>query len=194
MESDRSRERGFSVANEQDDLRRLARLYGIQTSYTDFSGKHVEAGTDALLGVLRALEAPLECAGDVAEALRAREEELAERVVEPVVVAWDGHARDLEIRLRGPQGSLACHLDLENGERRGWVLDVDDGQRTLHALTGAVLWTFGYDTQGRLVTMTDADGNVTTVGRDGDGDGARRGEDGEEGQRPLGGLVQDEEA
>ncbi|MBK9610008.1 RHS repeat-associated core domain-containing protein [Candidatus Amarobacter glycogenicus] len=38
---------------------------------------------------------------------------------------------------------------------------------TLHGLTGAVLLSFGYDAAGRLVTMTDADGNVTTVTRDG---------------------------
>jgi 4-alpha-glucanotransferase len=113
------------LADEHDDLQRLARLYGVQTSYTDAQGKHVEAGPESLLGVLRALEAPVECAGDAAEALRARREELAERVLEPVVVAWDGHAHDLEVRISGSQGSLACHLDLENGERRGWVLDVE---------------------------------------------------------------------
>lgn len=118
------------MANEHDDLQRLARLYGIQTSYTDAQGKHVEAGPESLLGVLRALGAPVEAPGDVAEALRAREEEIAERVLEPVVVAWDGHAHDLEIRLRGAHGSLACHLDLENGERRGWVLDVESLART----------------------------------------------------------------
>ena len=37
---------------------------------------------------------------------------------------------------------------------------------TLHALTGAVLWSFGYDTDLRLVTLTDAFGNVTTIERD----------------------------
>jgi 4-alpha-glucanotransferase len=113
------------LANEQDDLRRLAELYGVQTSYTDSTGKHVEARPEALLGVLRALGAPVENVADAAEALRARENELAERSLEPVVVAWDGHAHDLEVRLRGTNGSLACHLDLENGERRGWVLDVE---------------------------------------------------------------------
>lgn len=114
------------MANEHDDLQRLARLYGIQTSFQDAMGKQVEAGPDSLLAVLGSLGAEVEGAGDVAEALRARQEELAERVLEPMVVAWDGHARDLEVRLRAGQSSLACHLDLENGERRGWVLDVDN--------------------------------------------------------------------
>jgi RHS repeat-associated protein len=41
--------------------------------------------------------------------------------------------------------------------------------RTRNALTGAVLLTFGYDAAGRLSTITDADANVTTVERDGQG-------------------------
>jgi RHS repeat-associated protein len=41
--------------------------------------------------------------------------------------------------------------------------------QTVDALTGAVLLQFGYDGANRLVTVTDADGNVTTVERDGGG-------------------------
>ena len=40
---------------------------------------------------------------------------------------------------------------------------------TRHALTGATLFTFGYDSDGRLVTVTDANNNVTTINRDGSG-------------------------
>lgn len=118
------------MANEHDDLKELARLYGVQTAYTDAMGKHVEARPEPLLATLRSLGAPIEGAGDVAEALRSRREEAAERMLEPVVVAWDGHARDLDVRLRGGNGSLACHLDLENGERRGWVLDLESLPQT----------------------------------------------------------------
>jgi len=38
--------------------------------------------------------------------------------------------------------------------------------RTHHALTGAVRYTFGYDSEDRLVTVTDGDNNVTTIARD----------------------------
>jgi 4-alpha-glucanotransferase len=102
-------------------------MYRIQTSYQDAMGKHVEAQPESLLAVLTALGAPVDGMGDVAEALQARREELDERLTEPVVVAWDGHAREIDVRLRGGNGnsSLACHLDLENGERRGWVLDAE---------------------------------------------------------------------
>lgn len=41
--------------------------------------------------------------------------------------------------------------------------------RTTHAITGEVLHSFGYDGQGRLITVTDGDGNVTTIERDMDG-------------------------
>ena len=48
-----------------------------------------------------------------------------------------------------------------------------DGQgqhlRTLHALTGATLFSFSYDSEGRLTTVTDGDGNVTSIERDGGG-------------------------
>jgi len=41
--------------------------------------------------------------------------------------------------------------------------------RTLHALTGATLLQFTYDSDGRLTQVTDGDGNVTTIQRDGAG-------------------------
>ena len=125
------------MANEQEDLKSLAGLYDVQTAYTDATGRHVEAGAEALLAILRSLGAAVDGPADVAEALRARRDELAGRTLEPVVVAWDGRARDLDVRLRGASGTLACHLDLENGERRGWMLDVEslpfagDGTRRL---------------------------------------------------------------
>jgi RHS repeat-associated protein len=41
--------------------------------------------------------------------------------------------------------------------------------RTVEALTGVVRWSFGYDGAGRLVSVTDGDGNRTDVVRDGAG-------------------------
>jgi hypothetical protein len=80
------------LPTEREDLLTLARLYGIQTSYHDALGRYVEAGEDSLLGVFRALQAPVESLDDVPEALRERREELTRRLIEPVIVAWDGHA------------------------------------------------------------------------------------------------------
>ena len=38
--------------------------------------------------------------------------------------------------------------------------------RTLDALTGALIYAFAYDPAGRLTSVTDGDGNVTTIERD----------------------------
>ncbi|HRY14857.1 MAG TPA: PKD domain-containing protein, partial [Candidatus Competibacteraceae bacterium] len=40
---------------------------------------------------------------------------------------------------------------------------------TLNALTGAIIYQFGYDNAGRLVTVTDGNGNVTTLEQDASG-------------------------
>jgi RHS repeat-associated protein len=40
---------------------------------------------------------------------------------------------------------------------------------TINALTNATLLTFGYDSASRLITITDADNNVTTIERNGSG-------------------------
>jgi 4-alpha-glucanotransferase len=112
------------LANEREDLAELARLYGAQTSYRDAMGNHVEAGQESLLAVLRALRAPVEGMADVAEALRERREELDRRVIEPVIVAWDGHAPSIELRPGNASGAVAYHLDLESGERRAQVAEL----------------------------------------------------------------------
>ncbi|HSU81270.1 MAG TPA: 4-alpha-glucanotransferase [Thermoanaerobaculia bacterium] len=112
------------MANEREDLATLAHLHGVQTSYNDAMGNYVEAGPDSLLAVLRALQAPVEGMADVPEALRERREELDRRAVEPVTVAWDGHAPSIELYPANGGGSLAYHLDLESGERRAQMVDL----------------------------------------------------------------------
>ncbi|MEM9184104.1 MAG: RHS repeat-associated core domain-containing protein, partial [Pseudomonadota bacterium] len=41
---------------------------------------------------------------------------------------------------------------------------------TRHALTDGVLWQFGYDDEGRLISVTDSYGNATTISRNGSGE------------------------
>lgn len=38
--------------------------------------------------------------------------------------------------------------------------------RTMNALTGSVRYQFGYDSVGRLISITDGDGNITSITRD----------------------------
>ena len=49
-----------------------------------------------------------------------------------------------------------------------YVFSLTTGQhlQTVRPLTGALLYQFGYDGGGKLVTVTDANGNVTTIQRD----------------------------
>jgi 4-alpha-glucanotransferase len=68
----------------------LARLYGIQTSYLDMTKQQRDADPQALLLVLRAMGAGVSTFADVPEAFARRKDELRKRVVEPVIVAWDG--------------------------------------------------------------------------------------------------------
>src|SRR3989442_8108126 len=72
------------------ELRQLARLYKIQTSYLDMTKQRRDADPEALVLVLRAMGAGVEKFDDVPEALARRKDELRKRKVEPVMVAWDG--------------------------------------------------------------------------------------------------------
>jgi RHS repeat-associated protein len=52
-----------------------------------------------------------------------------------------------------------------------YVFDPSTGRhlKTLNPLAGAIIYQFGYNASGRLVAVTDAGGNVTTIRRDGAG-------------------------
>lgn len=110
----------------QRSLRRLARLYGVQSSYEDMAGNLKEASTDALLQTLKALGAPLEGPGDIPAALRERRLDLWQRLLPPVVVAWEGRPIDIALRLPPSQAEslLDCRLELEGGNWRTWKLDL----------------------------------------------------------------------
>jgi RHS repeat-associated protein len=49
------------------------------------------------------------------------------------------------------------------------VFDTGRHVRTVDLLTGAVIETFNYDSNGLLISITDADNNATTIERDGNG-------------------------
>jgi 4-alpha-glucanotransferase len=87
------------VTDDQRALRELAKLHGVQLSYTNVFGRRVTASVQSTLAVLRALGAPVASLRDAPGALRARRETLARRPLEPVLVAWDGRLDDLVVRL-----------------------------------------------------------------------------------------------
>src|SRR3954468_3917833 len=102
----------------------LARMYGIQTDYHDALGHYVAAGPDSLFGTLRALQVPVDGFADIPEALAERRQGPPRGLLEPVIVAWNGHAPGIELRPGTAGGSLAYHLDLEGGERRAQMMDL----------------------------------------------------------------------
>jgi 4-alpha-glucanotransferase len=104
------------VTDERRVLRELARLYDVQESYVNVHGKRVRAGSDSTIAVLRAMGAPVASLGDAAGALRARRRELARRTVEPVVVAWDGRVRDVDVRLPAARAGQAVRFALTGEE------------------------------------------------------------------------------
>jgi 4-alpha-glucanotransferase len=104
-------------SQERADLRLLARLYGIQTSYVDLSRRTVRASHTSLLAALKAIGAPVEGPEDLFDAHRSRVRELWERPLEPVLIAWGG--RPDPIRLRLPLWVMDA--------RRRWSLALEDG-------------------------------------------------------------------
>ena len=101
-------------------LRTLARLYGVQTAYYGINRQRHEASAEALLATLRGLGAPLETVEDVPTALREKRIEAWSRMMEPVIVAWQGESTPIELRLPAKRstGSLRFQIVLEDGSCR----------------------------------------------------------------------------
>ena len=109
------------------ELRRLARLWGVEVAHRDGLGRQRQASAAALVAALRALGAPLDGSGGAAEALRARRRELAGRRLEPVVVAWRGEEPAAALLLpAGADGRLDCRLELEDGEAAEWSAEAGE--------------------------------------------------------------------
>jgi 4-alpha-glucanotransferase len=85
------------------------------------------AERESVLAVLAALGEPVGGSGDAAEALERRRADRAQRLLEPVIVAWDGAQPPIEVRLpaRRPKRLLA-RLELEGGGERSWSVRTDD--------------------------------------------------------------------
>jgi 4-alpha-glucanotransferase len=100
-----------------DPLQKLARLYNLQTVYRDGFGQLRAAPPEAVLAVLKSLDAPISSQDDVADALRQRREELWQRPVEPVLIAWEGSPLRFKVRLpeRLEQARIKYQIFLETG-------------------------------------------------------------------------------
>jgi 4-alpha-glucanotransferase len=99
----------------------------VQESYLDVAGKRRHAPAEVLLAMLEALGAPV-CFADgtgVPEALALRRRQIAERVVEPVVLAWDGQLASVVLHVPDhAAGPLSWTLLREDGVRQTGFLDL----------------------------------------------------------------------
>lgn len=84
------------------------------------------------------------------------------------MIFWDLYTnsiRTISAGLRGFTGDSIL-VRSRDGQR---VYSFDTKRRhltTRHALTGSLLYSFGYDSEGRLESVTDGDGNITSVTRE----------------------------
>ena len=99
-------------------LENLARLYGVELSFHDIRGREYVASDEALLALLPRLGAQLQRPSDAPEALRLRRRQLAERVLQPAMVAWEGEPATTLVRLprQRLQGRWRLEVRCEGGE------------------------------------------------------------------------------
>jgi 4-alpha-glucanotransferase len=115
-------------------LRRLAKLYGVELSYTDAARQRQRTSAESVVATLRALGADVEGEGDIDEALWHHQRELLSRLVEPVTVAWDGTPPEIEVRIpAGVESTIEAELALEGGETRRWTAAVESLPATRRA-------------------------------------------------------------
>ncbi len=102
------------------ELRRLARVRGVQTSYFDIRRQRRTPPPETLLAVLRSMGEPLETVRDAPEALGRAESSAWGRICPPVCVAWDNAPASVELRVpRGAENArVRLRVVLETGEAR----------------------------------------------------------------------------
>jgi 4-alpha-glucanotransferase len=98
----------------------LAALYGVATSYMGEDGATHEAEKETVLSVLRALGVVIDRAQDAETALRARRLELAQRMLEPVIVLREDQPTDIVVTVpeRVSTNTLWLTFEFEDGTTR----------------------------------------------------------------------------
>ena len=104
-------------------LKHLANLYGINTSYRDMSNRIRPASQTALLSMLKALGAPVESVRDVSTAIRDKILQNWQQPIEPVLAVRQNDM--LKVNLHLPvillDVPLAATFILENGVKKGII-------------------------------------------------------------------------
>lgn len=143
-------------------LAELARLYGVELGYRDVWGKWRESPRESLIQVLVALGAELDQADVLAggkrarraleEAVEVRQQVLASRLLEPVLVAWDGELLPPALRFSeggsGPRASkFTLHLEQGGEESKELAGEGAAAEAWRRGAGRVLLWSklpFGY--------------------------------------------------
>jgi 4-alpha-glucanotransferase len=114
-------------AHEGGPLGLLARRVGVQRRYVDGTGVRRAASDDAVMAVFRAMGVGVSRPEDADTELRRLDAEDAQRLCEPVSVAWAGSPPTVRL---GPGASRAASLEVtlirENESARSWRADRDE--------------------------------------------------------------------
>jgi 4-alpha-glucanotransferase len=100
-----------SEVDELSALASLAEALGVRVAYVDGLKRPVEVAPETLARVCAALGAEIARPSDAPDALRAHHASLAARVIPPVLVAWDGGLRPLDVP---GEGTVHAELGLDD--------------------------------------------------------------------------------
>jgi 4-alpha-glucanotransferase len=114
-----------------DLLKNFARLYNLQTVYRDGFGQVRTAPPEAIIAVLKSLDAPVKSSDDLPSALRERRQNLWQRAIEPVLVAWQDKPLSFKVRLpqRLAETKGKYQVVLETGELQAGECSDEPGGR-----------------------------------------------------------------
>ena len=109
-------------------LLKLAQLYGIQTAYYGSDRKRNPAQAESLLAIVKSLGAPVASRNDLPSAYHARKQWLYQKIIEPVIIAWDGKLESITVRLPRviAEDRYNFRLLLEDGTQSEWQLSAGD--------------------------------------------------------------------
>jgi len=108
-------------------LRRLARLYNVQTQYYDIFGQLRQPSPASLTRILQLLGASMHKLDDAPDALRERRQALWNRCLDRVLVAWEGNLAVVKLRLPVDLAdkTIDYQIRLESGECRTGAAQLD---------------------------------------------------------------------
>ncbi|BDH03778.1 4-alpha-glucanotransferase [Streptomyces seoulensis] len=127
----------MAAALEDEELRALAELHGVATSYSPSPDVMVAVPAAAVIAALAALEIDASTPDAVRTALAERERELRDRLLPPTVVRWTGRPAAPAAGTGTPAGTpdpfdvlppgTQVQIDTEQGERRTSADDLPTG-------------------------------------------------------------------